>query len=52
MIGYLWLAFGLLLVGLLTYRGGLVWMDAGRRGFGLPHRLLWALKGIVFPASY
>jgi hypothetical protein len=52
MIDYLWLVFGLLLVGLFTYRGRLVWMDAGRWGFEPPHRLLWALKGIVFPASY
>jgi hypothetical protein len=52
MMGYGWLAIGLLALGLMIYRGGRIWIDAGHRGFGLAHRLGWALWGAATPASY
>lgn len=50
--GYLLLALALAGLGLLAYRGGRIWADAGRRGFEWPRRLGWALLGALSPARY
>ncbi len=50
--GYLLLALVLGGLGFLAYRGGCIWVDAGRRGFAWPRRLGWALLGSVAPARY
>jgi hypothetical protein len=48
----LWIALGLAALSFLIYRGGRVWMDAGRCGFDLAHRCGWALLGAVIPSRY
>ncbi len=50
--GYLLLAAGLAALGFLAYRGGRIWVDAGRRGFSLTRRLGWVLLGAVAPSRY
>jgi len=52
MIDYLWLTAALAALGFLAYRAAHVWIDAGRRGFGLTRRLGWALLGSVAPSRY
>lgn len=52
MAGYFLLAAGLAVLGFLAYRFGRIWIDAGRRGFGLERRLGWALLGAVIPSCY
>lgn len=52
MINYVWLVIGLAGVGLLAYRAGRIWIDAGKRGFRPARRLGWALWGAIIPARY
>jgi hypothetical protein len=52
MNSYFFLAVGLALLGFLAWRAGRIWVDAGRRGFGLARRLGWTLLGTIAPSRY
>ena len=48
-----WLGLGLLAVlGFLGWRGGRVWIDAGRRDLPILRRVGWALRGALAPSDY
>jgi hypothetical protein len=52
MIGCIWLAIALALLGLGVYRGRRIWLDASRRRMEPARCLGWALLGAIFPGRY